>query len=863
MSAAPSNSPQNDDELASPRAPGYSSKVTRRRRISLIVAGAVVALLGTAVAVAVPMVKTKVRSEILRRCTASVGGTCDVGAIELGSDGAMISNVRVRNTATNASATVGHIAVSFRWWPLVWGSQQGISVRVRDVTVDSDAPLDDVIAEVRRVRAVRGPRNETPTHDRRIRLDRLVVERVGGRVRVASLSVILSTVVIYARVENASLDWGRGGPILLRWDNLSVNRPLRDDWRSEICTIRKDPNDRYLHVTCERFRTNIPADSDGDTVSVFREVVRVLRDEILNGSTSRGGPGRRPIGGGPRSPADHPASLFDGIDGVYFHARGGTVVVSRGETELVRLDIASVDLEADRHGLRRADVRVGQPGSSGPSIDAGVVMGPGALWRADVNGDGLPLADLARWVPAVPWHGVDRGRARVRLRIEPGGVPGVISVDGEVAVDDFGLAHRRLAREPIEGLAMSVRGGAQLDLAHHRVMTEGVHVAVNGVTASLAGWAEHGSDRTAFNLALRLPTTDCDSIRRAMPATVAGPVSDLLFGGSIGADVHLALDTTNLPGTELDLRVQDRCVIVHDGLRNGVRRLSGPFVQRVLEPHGTRAFVTGPGSPAWVRLDDVSPYVAGAVLTREDGGFYHHHGFNVREIRGAVVRDVGARRFVYGASTITMQLAKNVFLAREKTLVRKLQEVVFTWYLEHTLDKDSILEAYLNVVEFGPGIYGIGPASRYFFGREPRDLSPLQAIYLATLLPNPVARFGAFERGSVNPGTLAGMRSTARTMASRGHLTAAEAAAAQTEVLAFRPRSIAPRGALTQTVDPSTTDTMAEDLSHAHAASRAVAEQGDDANDADDASEGDGAGGGATAPARTMMPVSVRAGGTI
>jgi hypothetical protein len=303
--------------------------------------------------------------------------------------------------------------------------------------------------------------------------------------------------------------------------------------------------------------------------------------------------------------------------------------------------------------------------------------------------------------------------------------------------------------------------------------------------------------------------TSCDGIRRALPPSLTGPVSELSFGGDIAANVALALDTRRIEETRLDVRVDDRCYVARDALTRGVARFSGPFVQRVQEPGRVRAFVTGPGTASWVPLGDVSPYVINAVLSREDGRFYRHAGVDPQEIRNAIVRNVRAGRFVYGASTLSMQLAKNVFLAREKTLVRKLQELVLTWYLERTLGKDAILELYLNVVEFGPGVYGIGPASRFYFGVEPSQLSPAQAIFIATLLPNPVQRSAPFFRGTASTATLAMVRGHARIMHHRGLLTDEELAATLQDPLAFRPRHSPVNGVLTIEVDPTLDDQAA------------------------------------------------------
>jgi membrane peptidoglycan carboxypeptidase len=133
-----------------------------------------------------------------------------------------------------------------------------------------------------------------------------------------------------------------------------------------------------------------------------------------------------------------------------------------------------------------------------------------------------------------------------------------------------------------------------------------------------------------------------------------------------------------------------------------------------------------------------------AVLTTEDAGFPKHRGFNHRSIRASVVANLKAGRFVRGASTITMQLAKNLFLSRNKTLARKLQEVVLTDYLEQTFSKEELMELYLNVVEFGPAVYGIGAAAEHYFGRTPAELNLAECLFLSSLLPAPL-RYGAMR----------------------------------------------------------------------------------------------------------------------
>lgn len=138
----------------------------------------------------------------------------------------------------------------------------------------------------------------------------------------------------------------------------------------------------------------------------------------------------------------------------------------------------------------------------------------------------------------------------------------------------------------------------------------------------------------------------------------------------------------------------------------------------------------------WNRIDDDLKY---AVIVAEDSEFLDHDGFSTFEMKAAIrqaIEQLGAPR---GASTITQQLAKNLWLSPSRNPLRKIEEAILTRQLERHLSKRRILEIYLNVVEFGPGIYGVGPASRHYFGRLPRRLSRRQAAMLAASLPRPAS----------------------------------------------------------------------------------------------------------------------------
>jgi monofunctional biosynthetic peptidoglycan transglycosylase len=139
----------------------------------------------------------------------------------------------------------------------------------------------------------------------------------------------------------------------------------------------------------------------------------------------------------------------------------------------------------------------------------------------------------------------------------------------------------------------------------------------------------------------------------------------------------------------------------------------------------------------WVPLSNISPYLIKAVLIAEDDKFWRHEGFDYEAIHKALEKDLKAKKLKFGGSTISQQLARNLYLSPQKSLLRKLREALITWRLEKVLSKKRILELYLNVVEWGDGIFGIEAASKHYYGKPSSELTPLEATRLATVLPSP------------------------------------------------------------------------------------------------------------------------------
>ena len=139
----------------------------------------------------------------------------------------------------------------------------------------------------------------------------------------------------------------------------------------------------------------------------------------------------------------------------------------------------------------------------------------------------------------------------------------------------------------------------------------------------------------------------------------------------------------------------------------------------------------------WVSTAAVSTHLKRAVVVAEDIEFFRHRGFSPEAIRGAMTEALEERRMPRGASTITQQLAKNLWLSPSRSPLRKAREALLTWQLERALSKRRILECYVNVVEFGPGVYGAEAASRRYFGKPAAELNQDEAALLAASLPRP------------------------------------------------------------------------------------------------------------------------------
>jgi hypothetical protein len=351
----------------------------------------------------------------------------------------------------------------------------------------------------------------------------------------------------------------------------------------------------------------------------------------------------------------------------------------------------------------------------------------------ELRRQGVPLLDA----------GVVSGRLGLRT------AAGATSFD--VDIQAHGM---RMAGPPAE-VQLSLAGGwrgpdGRLEITRWHMTTDGVSVSgslrMEDVPADPRLDLAFSVERVDLARLLALSALD---VPVAVPASAEGQGGDGSLGSaSLAAHVSGRLsDAASFQvEQELDFRPPPRTPPQIERLRHG-------FVHEVTLPDGERRVIdVSPASPDYVPLREVPPLLVQTLLLGEDAGFFGHGGIDLSELPSAILTNWSRGDSARGASTITQQLAKNLFLSREKRLGRKLQELALALLLESTLGKERILEIYLNVIEWGPGVYGLRPAAHRYFAQEPEELVPAQMALLVALIPGPVKYQRSLAAGTPSPG---------------------------------------------------------------------------------------------------------------
>ncbi|MDX9723135.1 MAG: biosynthetic peptidoglycan transglycosylase, partial [Myxococcota bacterium] len=304
------------------------------------------------------------------------------------------------------------------------------------------------------------------------------------------------------------------------------------------------------------------------------------------------------------------------------------------------------------------------------------------------------------------------------------------------ALHQASFFHPKVSEKPIRDIDAALSGRLRFEEAADLLALEELELRSGPISLSASLVVERLRSDPRIQFEVSGEKLRCEDIPKAIPEGALTTITDLrIGGGEMSPRIYGSVTLSKLLGFTMKAEgFPGECEILsvapHDV--EGLAQDDYRFVQREYTTL-SEGIELGPASDDYAPIDTLPGYLIAAMFLTEDAGFYNHGGIKVGLINRAIRLNLNEGRYVYGGSTISQQLVKNLFLSRRKTLSRKLDEVFIVWRLESVLSKDRILELYLNCIEFGPDVYGVVQASRFYFDTTPERLSPLQAAYLASL----------------------------------------------------------------------------------------------------------------------------------
>ena len=254
-------------------------------------------------------------------------------------------------------------------------------------------------------------------------------------------------------------------------------------------------------------------------------------------------------------------------------------------------------------------------------------------------------------------------------------------------------------------------------------------------------YVEYNNEKDkVYKLRIAIPKMKAQDFITSLPEGLFSHFEGMEAEGNFDYRLKFEYNKSKPNGVVFDSQInKDGLKIIKYGEAN-LSKLNGPFVYRaIINDKPQRAILVGNENPNYAPLETITPYLRKAALTTEDPSFFSHKGFINEAFKQSIVKNIKTKKFTRGASTISMQLVKNVFLTRDKTLSRKLEEILLVYILENNriVSKERMLEVYFNIIEWGPNIYGIGEAAHFYFEKSPSQLSLNECLFLANIIPSP------------------------------------------------------------------------------------------------------------------------------
>ncbi|GEC70914.1 Transglycosylase [Flavobacterium flevense] len=315
---------------------------------------------------------------------------------------------------------------------------------------------------------------------------------------------------------------------------------------------------------------------------------------------------------------------------------------------------------------------------------------------------------------------------------------GELHIDGFTSIANLKINHAKIARKDV--LIKNARFDYRLLLGSDFISVDSSSTVQFNKVKFHPYLAYETEEDTIYKLKVDIPKMKAQDFISSLPEGLFTHFEGMEAEGTF--DYHLNFEYNKNKPNDLvfDSNLKKENLKITKYGEANLNKLNGEFIYRaIINNVLQRPVLVGMANPNFTPLDQISPYLQKCVLTTEDPSFFSHRGFINEAFKQSIIKNIKTKKFSRGASTISMQLIKNVFLTREKTLSRKLEEILLVYILENNriVSKERMLEVYFNIIEWGPNVYGIGEASQFYFQKTPADLTFNECLFLARIIPSP------------------------------------------------------------------------------------------------------------------------------
>lgn len=322
----------------------------------------------------------------------------------------------------------------------------------------------------------------------------------------------------------------------------------------------------------------------------------------------------------------------------------------------------------------------------------------------------------------------------------------LLHVDGSVEYQNLVVRHRRLSDQAVI-LPHAVAAGGIAIASDYIALTDKSKITVKDF--SIAPKAKFTiKPKKKFELAVQTGPFVAQRFFDAIPEGLFESLAGIEVAGQVDYNLDFAVELDNPDNIVFKSVIDDTDLKVLKWGKAKIDSLNFPFEYDAYDDTTlVRHIVVGPANPSFTPLAQIPYVLKTTVRNTEDPFFYKHNGFEEEAFKLSIRTNLKEKRFKRGASTLSMQLVKNVFLNRKKTMTRKFEEILLVWLMEASgqVSKDRLFEVYLNVIEWGKNVYGISEAAQYYFEKRPQELNLGESLFLSSIIPRPKTGLSSFD----------------------------------------------------------------------------------------------------------------------